>query len=90
MKKIKPLADRVLLKRISENKNKTDSWIYIPKTEKQEISFIYKILEIGEKVKTVKIWETVLCGQYSGDEIKIEWENYKIVSVDYLLAIIKK
>ncbi len=90
MKKIKPLADRVLLKRISENKNKTDSWIYIPKTEKQEISFIYKILEIGEKVKTVEIWETVLCGQYSGDEIKIEWENYKIVSVDYLLAIIKK
>ncbi len=90
MQKIKPLADRVLLKKISEKKEKTDSWIYIPKSEKQEISFMYEVLEIWNKVETVNIWEIVLCGQYSGDEIKIDWENYKIVSVDYLLAIIEK
>ena len=90
MQKIKPLADRVLLKQISEKKEKTNSWIYIPKSEKQEISFMYEVLEIWNKLETVKVWDIVLCGQYAGDEIKIDWENYKIVSVDYLLAIIEK
>jgi co-chaperonin GroES (HSP10) len=39
---------------------------------------------------TVKNWDLVLCGQYAWDEVKIDDEQYKIVSVDYLLAIIKK
>ena len=88
MTKIKPLADRVVLKSYVENKAVTESGIYLPQNDKKEVSFMYEVLEIGEKVKTVKIGEIVLCGQYSGDEIKLDWENYKIVSVDYLLAII--
>jgi len=46
MIKIKPLADRVVLKSYSENKAVTDSGIYLPQNEKKEISFIYEVLEI--------------------------------------------
>ena len=94
MTKIKPLADRVVLKSYSENKEVTDSGIYIPKSDKQEVSFIYEVVEIWPGTEkspmTVKVWDKVLAGQYSGDEVKIDWEKYKIVSVDYLLAIIEK
>ena len=94
MTKIKPLSDRVLLKSFNENKEVTNSGIYLPQNDKKEISFIYEVIEIWpwtEKSQmTVKIWDKVLCGQYSGDEIKIDGNQYKIVSVDYLLAIIEK
>lgn len=89
MSKIKPLGDRILLKQYLENKEKTNSWIYIPKSEKQEVSFIYEVIEISDKITNIKIWDKVLCWQYSWDEVKIDWEKYKIVWEDYLLAIIK-
>ena len=92
MTKIKPLADRVVLKSYSENKDVTDSGIYLPQNEKKEISFIYEVLEIWpwteKSPMIVKVWDKVLCGQYAGDEVKIDDEQYKIVSVDYLLAVI--
>ncbi|MDQ7008881.1 MAG: co-chaperone GroES [Candidatus Gracilibacteria bacterium] len=88
MQKIKPLGDRVLLKKYVENKEKTNSGIYIPKSEKQEVSYIYEVIETAEKVENINTGDKVLCGQYSGDEIKIDGEQYKIVGVDYLLAII--
>jgi len=94
MTKIKPLADRVVLKAIDNNEETTDSGIYIPKSDNQEVSFIYEVVEIWPGTEkspmTVKVWDKVLAGQYSGDEIKIDWEKYKIVSVDYLLAVIEK
>ena len=89
MKKIIPLWDRILLKWVSENKSVTESWIYLPQTDKKEIPFTYEVIEISESVKNIEVWDKVLCGQYSWDEIKIEWESFKIVGVDYLLAIIK-
>lgn len=94
MTKIKPLADRVVLKSFAENKEITNSWIYIPQNDKKEVSFIYEVIEVwpgNEKnPMTVKIWDKVLCGQYAWDEVKIDDIQYKIVSVDYLLAIIEK
>jgi co-chaperonin GroES (HSP10) len=39
---------------------------------------------------TVNIWDKVLCGQYAGDEVKFEDIQYKIVSIDYLLAVISE
>jgi co-chaperonin GroES (HSP10) len=46
MTKIKPLADRVVLKTYSENKEVTTSGIYLPQNEKKEVSFIYEVIEI--------------------------------------------
>lgn len=93
---IKPLNDRVLLKAITQE-NVTKSGIYIPDNANKERPFIYEVIavwpgkEIDGKIKnmSVKIWDKVLSWQYSGDEVKIEWNEYKIVSEDYILWIIE-
>jgi co-chaperonin GroES (HSP10) len=37
----------------------------------------------------IKIWQKVLCGQYAWDEVKHDWREYKIVAIDYLLAVVE-
>ncbi|MDD4151706.1 MAG: co-chaperone GroES [Candidatus Gracilibacteria bacterium] len=93
---IKPLNDRVLLKAITQE-NVTKSGIYIPDNANKERPFIYEVIAVGPgkeidgKIKnmSVKIGDKVLSGQYSGDEVKIEGNEYKIVSEDYILGIIE-
>jgi co-chaperonin GroES (HSP10) len=31
-------------------------------------------------------WDRVLCGQYAGDEVKVDGEEFKVVAFDYILA----
>jgi len=89
---IKPLADRVLLEAVDNNVNVTNSGIYLPESESKERPFIYTVIAVWPGKKdiemNVKIWDKVLAGQYSWDEVKIEDKNYKIVAMDYILAII--
>ena len=89
---IKPLNDRVVLKAI-QKENTTTWWIYIPETSNKERPFIYEVITVwpGKEWKemNVKAWDKVLCGQYSWDEVKIDWIEYKIVGIDYILAIIE-
>ena len=42
------------------------------------------------KEMSVKIWDKVLSGQYAWDDVKVGWQEYKIVGIDYILAIIEK
>ena len=91
--KIIPLGDRVILKAYKEKSWKSVSWIYLPESDKKEVPYIYEVIEVwpgtSEKPMNVAVWDKVLSGQYSWDEVKIEWEDYKIVSTDYILAVIK-
>ena len=93
MKKIKPLAERVVLKAIDETKNITESGIYLPESENKERPFMYEVVEVwtgsDEKPITVKVWDRVLAGQYSWDEVKVDWEEFKIVGIEYVLAIVE-
>ncbi|MCD5380564.1 co-chaperone GroES, partial [Candidatus Gracilibacteria bacterium] len=61
--------------------------------KQKEVPYIYEVIEIGpgtEKNKmTVNIGDKVLSGQYSGDEVRIDGENYKIVSIEYILGVIE-
>ncbi|MDP5038817.1 MAG: co-chaperone GroES [Candidatus Gracilibacteria bacterium] len=89
---IKALGDRVVLIPLKKE-NKSNGGIYIPETNNKERPFIYEIVGVGPgkdgKEMSVKIGNKVLCGQYSGDEVKIEGVEYKIVGQDYLLAIVE-
>lgn len=93
---IKPLSDRVVLKAITQE-NITKSGIYIPESANKERPFIYEVIAIwqGKEVNgilqamQVKIGDKVLSGQYSGDEVKVDGNEYKIVSQDYILGIIE-
>jgi len=88
---IRPLSDRIVLKPLEKN-NVTDSWIYIPESANKERTYIYEVIAVWPGKKdiemNVKIWDKVLCGQYSWDEIKFEWTEYKIVAMDYILWVI--
>jgi len=81
MSALKPLADRVLIKPIPAEE-KTASGIIIPDAAKEK-PLKGTVVAVGNGKKdepmTVKEGDTVLYGQYSGTEIKIEGDNYLIM-----------
>ena len=88
--KIKPLADRVLVK-VSEAETTTASGIIIPDTA-QEKPQKGTIAAVGKGTKdnpvTVKVGDTVLYGKYSGTELKHNNEDYLIMKESDIFAII--
>jgi len=95
--KVKPLGDRVLLKRI-EPKEEVRGGIIIPDTAKekpQEAEVVAvgegKLDDNGKRIPmTVKPDDRVLIGKYSGQDIKIEDVEYTIVREDEIYAIVEK
>ena len=89
---IKPLSDRVLLKAI-EKDNITESGIYLPESSNKERPYIYEVVAVWPGKKdvemSVKVWDKVLSWQYSWDDVKVNSEEYKIVGMDYILAIVE-
>ena len=93
--KVKPLHDRVLVKRVEE-KETVKGGIIIPDTAKekpQEGTVIAvgagKLDESGKRVPMeVKAGDKVLFGKYSGNEIKIDDVEHVILREDEILGII--
>ncbi|MEA3497028.1 MAG: co-chaperone GroES [Bacteroidota bacterium] len=89
-KKIKPLADRVLIKQ-SDAEEKTQSGIIIPDSAKEKPQQGI-VIAVGQGIKdqpmTVKEKDTILYGKYAGTEISIEGEDYLIMKESDILAII--
>jgi co-chaperonin GroES (HSP10) len=47
-------------------------------------------LEVWPDVSVeVKVWDKILSGQYSWDDINLDWEKFKILASEYILAIIE-
>jgi chaperonin GroES len=94
--KVKPLNDRVLVKRIEETQV-TKGGIFIPDTAKEkpiegQIMAVGagKVSDAGTRVPlTVKEGDRVLFGKYSGSEIKVDGEEYLMMREDDILAIIE-
>ena len=95
--KIRPLQDRVLVKRL-EAEEKTKGGIIIPDTAKEkpiegEVVAVGngKVLEDGTVKKLdVKVGDRVLFGKYSGTEVKLDGEDRLIVREDDILAVLEK
>ena len=93
--KVRPLHDRVLVRRIEE-KETGKGGIIIPDTAKEkpqkgEVMAVGngKILENGTKVALdVKVGDKILFGKYSGTDIKIGGEEVLIVREDEVLAVL--
>lgn len=93
--KIRPLQDRVLLKRVQEEQ-KTKGGIIIPDTAKEkpmegEVVAVGngKVLEDGSVRKlSVSAGDRVLFGKYSGTEIKLDGEEHLIVREDDILGVL--
>ena len=94
--KVRPLHDRVIVKRIEEEE-KTKGGIIIPDTAKEkpiEGKIVAvgagKILENGKKQPLeVKKGNRVLFGKYAGTEINIEGEEHLIMREDDIIAIVE-
>jgi chaperonin GroES len=94
--KIRPLHDRILVKRMEEQEVKKGG-IIIPDTAKekpQEGKVIAagngKVGEDGKKIPLdVKAGDRILFGKYSGNEVKIEDEEYVIMREEDVLAILE-
>ncbi len=94
--KIKPINDKVVVKPISQDEV-TKSGIVLPDTvdkerpEKGEVIAVGegKPLDNGQRMPmSVKIGDTVMFKKYSPDEIKIDDEEYLVISEGDILAII--
>ena len=93
--KIRPLHDRILVKRLDEE-TKTAGGLFIPDSAKEK-PIQAKVIAVGTgkrdkdgKVHAldVKAGDTVLFSKYSGSEVKIDGEDHLIMREDDLLAVI--
>ena len=93
--KVRPLHDRVLVRRIEE-KETGKGGIIIPDTAKEkpqkgEVMAVGngKILENGTKVALdVKVGDKILFGKYTGTDIKIDGKEVLILREDEVLAVL--
>jgi chaperonin GroES len=95
--KIRPLQDRVIVKRLEEEAEKTKGGIIIPDTAKEKPQQ-GKILAVGKgKVNDdgkvtpldVKVGDRILFGKYSGSEIKLDGEEHLIMREEDILGVIE-
>ena len=95
--KLKPLHDRVIVKRVKEEE-KSKGGIIIPDSAKEkpvEGQVIAvgngKVLEDGTLRKLeVKAGDRILFGKYSGTEVKIDGEEHLILREDEILGVIER
>ena len=95
--KLKPLGNRVLVKRL-EAEEKMKGGIILPDTakKKQETATVVAI-GTGKKDKSgspipfpVQVGDKILFGKYAGNEIKIDGEEYLILREDEILGVVEE
>ena len=93
--KLKPLADRVILKQFkAEEKTKSGLILAASAQEKPEM---FEVVEVGpggmvdgnEVKMTVAAGDSVIVGKYSGTTVKVDGEEYSIVRQGDILAVVE-
>ena len=93
--KLKPLADRVILKQFkAEEKTKSGLILAASAQEKPEM---FEVVEVGpggmvdgnEVKMTVDAGDRVIVGKYSGTTVKVDGEEYSIVRQGDILAVVE-
>jgi chaperonin GroES len=98
MAEIRPLHDRVIVRRIDSNETKTSGGLFIPDSAKEkpqegEVVAVGKgkVLENGSRLDPdVKAGDRILFGKYSGTEVKLDGEEYLIMREDEILGVIER
>ena len=94
--KVRPLHDRIIVKRIDEGEQKIGG-IIIPDTAKEKpqqgkviAAGTGKVKDDGKRTPLdVKEGDTILFGKYSGQEIKVDGDEHLIMREDEVLAVLE-
>jgi chaperonin GroES len=95
--KVRPLQDRVLIKRLEDETEKTKGGLYIPDSAKEKPQQ-GKVMAVGKgrvsddgKVipLDVKAGDKILFGKYSGSEIKVDGEELLIMREEDILGVVE-
>jgi len=95
--KIRPLQDRVIVKRLENGVEKTKGGIIIPDSAKEKPEQ-GKIVAVGKgklndegklMAVGVKVGETILFGKYSGSEVKLDGEEHLIMREEDILGVVE-
>ena len=92
---LKPLADRVILKRVAAEQT-TKSGIILTSAA-QEKPQVYEVIAVGpggvidgaDVVMEVEVGDRVITGKYTGTEVKLDGEELTIVKQSEILAIVE-
>lgn len=87
MAKVKPLGNRLLVKRMEAQTTK--GGIYLPETA-QEKPKVATVVAVGEKVSDVNVGDQIYFSSYAGSEISVSGqENHLILPIDDVLCIVE-
>lgn len=91
---IKPLGDRVVIKKV-EVEEKTKSGIVLPSSAKEQPQ-IAEVVAVGagitedeKKKDQIKVGDRVIFSKYAGSEIKVDDVEYTIVKLSDILAVVE-
>lgn len=93
--KIRPLHDRIVIKRQAEEE-RTAGGLYIPESAKERPTQA-TVIAVGKgriqedgsvRPLAVKVGDTVLFGKYAGNEIKVDGEDLLIIREEDVLAVV--
>ena len=89
--KLRPMADNVLLKQNEANETTVGGIILATATK--EKSLVSEVVAVGpgteEHPMTVKVGDKVVVGKYAGQELKLDGQEYSIVKITDILAVIE-
>jgi chaperonin GroES len=87
--KVKPLADRVMVK-LEKNESKTAGGIIIPDTA-QEKTQTGIVVEVGDDKEVIKVsaGQKVMYDKYAGTQIKFDGEEHLILKMSDIIAVIE-
>ena len=94
--KIRPLYDRIVVKRITDETEKTAGGLFIPDSAKEKPQE-GEVIAVGQGKRAddgklmpldVKAGDRILFGKYSGSDIKMDGEEYMIMREDEVLGVL--
>jgi chaperonin GroES len=94
--KIRPLHDRLIIKRLEDQEQRSSGGIIIPDTAKEKPQE-GKVIAVGNGKRNedgkrlpldVKVGDRILFGKYSGSDIKIDGEEHLILREEDVLAVL--
>ena len=96
--KIRPLQDRIIVKRVDDEENTTAAGLVIPDSAKEKPQR-GEVMAVGQGKRTedgkktpvdVKPGDKVLFSKYAGSEIKVDGHEYLIMREDDVLGVVEK